>query len=289
MMHVHRCPRCYKDERCNDTCSVAEDDEGIMRGATTPCERCRWPEMILLSVDTGASGAFAWDDGRGPRVRSLPKETRYLKTKNKSGQHKRRTYACHRSLERDIRRYVFGQEESERTSPAAHGVTLIALIEVSPPLPEQSAQATASQARTVGRIEATLAALGFTVYEATSREWRAHFKLRGGNTRAAPRDASDEERDRWRRLQAEAKRRNKQASRDKARELFARLVNPCELANTDRCEALLILRYLQDMGVETWRMRQKEQSERAKSKSPKHSKRLSARRALQKMRALAPD
>lgn len=270
MRHVHRCPNCYEDVACDDPdCSVEHDDEDDLRGAFAICDACddETERRILLTVDTGASGAFAWDDGSGPRVRSLTREIRYLAGTKNDGTHKRRSYASHAALIDDVRCHVLGRLQGLRS------VRLFALIEVTPPLPEQSAQATASQARSVGRIEAALAALGFEVYEETSRAWRKFFGLRGGATHRAATD------------QARVKRANKEASRAKARELFSGQVSALDLKNTDRCEALLMLQYFKEKGLEEWQNRGREQKRRAKVR-PKKPRRLSPKKGLARMRAL---
>jgi hypothetical protein len=240
-------------------------------GAGLPCPGCRslFDPVLEVGVDPGAAGAYAWDliaavtsEGGASRlcldprvavsiitgllhvdgvptsgVRDLGVEERVTTT----GKTRRLASAdCLADELRTLVAWARAQVE-EHLGLEGHRLRLVAHVELPPAAPGQGSAATASQHRSLGRIEGVLTALGFEVRLHRPQAWRARVGLgRSGSS-----------------LAGEAKHANQRAAK-LASVAEAKRVRP-DLAGKigesgDRAEAVLVL-----LAGRLWRQERQEQ------------------------------
>lgn len=145
-----------------------------------PCPRCAEEIVLEVGIDPGADGAYAWEvtlggcllspivDHHG--VRSIGADERVVKGgKTKAGKAKVRRLASAECLALELSGIVTAVRGQLQGRP----LRLVAHLEVPPAAPGQSSSTTASQHRSLGRIEGVLVALGFEVHLTRPPVWRA--------------------------------------------------------------------------------------------------------------------
>ena len=142
------------------------------------CRRCADVAVLEVGVDPGADGAYAFDcditfdDGLGrmSNVCSIGADERVVKgAKTKAGKAKVRRLASAECLALELTALI----QAVRVLLAGRPLRLISHLEIPPAAPGQSSSTTASQHRSLGRIEGVLVALGFEVHLTRPPVWRA--------------------------------------------------------------------------------------------------------------------
>lgn len=149
-----------------------------------PCLRCRADADVVLEVgiDPGTDGAYAWDceftcaDGplRMSEVRSIGADERTASGKTKGGKAKVRRLASAECLALELTALL----RLLRKLLGGRRLRLVAHLEIPPAAPGQSSSTTASQHRSLGRIEGVLVALGFEVHLTRPPVWRAALGMK---------------------------------------------------------------------------------------------------------------
>lgn len=157
------------------------DTHCLVCGWTTqgaPCPRCADVAVLEVGVDPGADGAYAFDcditfddgPGRMSNVCSIGADERVVKgAKTKAGKAKVRRLASAECLALELSALI----QAARVLLAGRPLRLISHLEIPPAAPGQSSTTTASQHRSLGRIEGVLVALGFEVHLTRPPVWRA--------------------------------------------------------------------------------------------------------------------
>jgi hypothetical protein len=206
-MHVHCCSLCGHEEACEDDCAIVErgpiDDHtrailsaGVEAvGKDERCSACArefdedsarptlrttYPATLRVAVDTGASGAYAFEVRTGSAQVLAALDVRSL------GVDERTTLAgkTRKLASADVLADELGALIRVWRDDGAD-LDLLAWVEVPAPMPGQGSSTTGSQFRSLGRIEGVLVGLGFRVETLPPQRWRRALDLKSGGTTAA--------------------------------------------------------------------------------------------------------
>lgn len=242
-MHVHCCGQCGHEEPCEDTCRVADypqitSPKGAPHGEDERCAACAYdfdtyrpptlrttyPATLRVAVDTGSSGAYAFEVRTGTAQILAALDVRSLGVDERTtGAGKVRKLASADVLADELAALIRVWRDD------GADLDLLAWVEVPAPMPGQGSSTTGSQFRSLGRIEGVLVGLGFRVEAIAPQRWRKALGLTsGGSTSTSNPDRS------------KVQKATKAASIDLAVSLYPDLAD--RIGDDDnRAEALLIL------------------------------------------------